>query len=189
MLRYLWTSTRMLAALLAVIGVYVLAVSLVGPLLFPRQAAGSLVHYRGQVVGSELIGQAFTQARFFNSRPSAAAYNGAASTATNYGPTNPALLAEVKSNLATFLKMNPGVRASQVPPSMVESSDSGLDPDITPAAAYLQAPRVARTNHLPLAVVRGLIARETRGRFLGMFGLPTVNVLELNLALLRRLNG
>jgi K+-transporting ATPase ATPase C chain len=133
-----------------------------------------------------LIGQQFSSANFFVGRPSATspAYNAASSSASNFGPTNPALLKEIRTNLAAILKANPGVKASQVPPSLVESSASGLDPDISPAAAYLQVPRVAKANHLPANTVRNLVASHVVGRFLGIYGAPHVNVLELNLALL-----
>lgn len=160
----------------------------IGQVAFPNQANGSLIRYHSRIVGSRLIGQQFTSARFFEGRPSATSptpYNASSSAASNYGPTNPALLKEIRSNLATVLKENPGVKASQVPPDLVESSASGLDPDISPAAAYLQAPRVARANHLPVGVVRSLVANHVTGRFVGLFGAPHVNVLELNLALLK----
>ena len=184
MVKHLGTAIRMLVLLgVLIVGVYAAAVTGVAQLIFSYQANGSLVRYHGRVIGSKLIGQSFTSPKFFDGRPSAAGYNGAASTATNYGPTNPALVKEVKANLAYVLKMNPGVKPSQVPVDLVESSDSGLDPDISVAAAYLQAPRVARVNGLSLAEVRHLVATHTVGRWLGMYGDPYVNVLELNLAL------
>ncbi len=164
--------------------VYAAVVTGISQLLFPYQANGSLVHYHGRVIGSKLIGQSFTSPKFFDGRPSAAGYNAAASTASNYGPTNPALIKEVQANMAYILKTNPGVKPSQVPVDLVESSDSGLDPDISVAAAYFQAPRVARLNGLPLSSVRHLVATHTVGRFLGMYGNSYVNVLEINLALL-----
>lgn len=192
MLRHLWTAVRMLIVLtILTAGIYGAAVTGVAQAVFPYQANGSLVRYQGHVIGSALVGQAFTSPKFFDSRPSATSppYNAEASTASNYGPTNPALIQEVKTNLQTFLKSNPGVRPGQVPPAMVESSDSGLDPDITLTAAYLQAPRVARENGLSLSTVRHLIAVSARGRFLGLYGNPYVNVLKLNLALLRDVKG
>ncbi len=189
MVRNLGTSIRLLVIFMVLIaGVYSLLVTGLAQLLFPAQANGSLIYRHGQVIGARMIGQSFTGARWFDSRPSAASYNAAASVASNYGPTNPALIKEVKTNLAAFLKENPGVKASQVPPSMVESSDSGLDPNITPAAAYLQAPRVARVNHMSLAAVRHIVAEHERGRFLGLYGSPHVNVLAMNLSLLAWLN-
>ncbi len=164
--------------------IYPLVMTGLAQLIFPSQANGSLIVRHGRVIGSRLIGQRFTSARFFQGRPSATTppYNGASSAATNYGPTNPALIKEVKTNLAGVLKANPGVTASQVPPGLVESSDSGQDPDISPASALLQVPRVARANHLSTATVRHLVESRIRGRFLGIFGNRYVNVLELNLA-------
>lgn len=189
-LRVLWTSLRLVLASFVVLGLgYNLAMVGFGEAVFPHQANGSLVKVHGRVVGSQLIGEQWTAARFFQGRPSATSpkpYNGAASASSNYGPTNPALLKEIRTNLAAVLKANPGVKASQVPPSLVESSGSGLDPDISPAAAYLQVPRVARANHLPVGVVRALVGKSISGRFIGIYGAPHVNVLELNLALLRK---
>lgn len=189
MVRYLWTAVRMLVAAVVLIAGYAAVETGLGQAFFHKQATGSIVYYHGHAIGAEMIGQRFTAARFFDSRPSAPGYNAAASTASNFGPTNPALMHEVRTNLAAFLKANPGVKANRVPPSMVESSDSGLDPDISPMAAYLQAPRVARVNHLALSVVRSIVRSHVRGRFLGMYGSPHVNVLMLNLALIRRIHG
>lgn len=185
MIKHLWTGFRLLVVFMVMLaGLYSLVVTGVAQVVFPAQANGSLIRVHGRIIGARMIGQSFTSARWFDSRPSAAGYNAAASTATNFGPTNPALIKEVQANLAAFLKLNPGVKVSQIPSSMVESSDSGLDPDITPQAAYLQAPRVARVTRVPLRVVKRLIAHHLRGRFLGMYGNPHVNVLELNLSLL-----
>ncbi len=190
MVKHLSTAIRLLVVFLILIGgVYSALVTGVAQTLFPVQASGSLVRLHGKIIGARMIGQKFTGAQWFDSRPSATAYDAAASAATNYGPTNPALVKEVQTNLAAFLKANPGVKASQVPSSMVESSDSGLDPDITPTAAYVQAPRVARVNHIPLAVVKSLIAQHVHGRFLGLYGNAYVNVLELNLALMNWKGG
>jgi K+-transporting ATPase ATPase C chain len=187
-LKVLWSAVRMVLLFVVVLGLgYNLLMVGIGEAIFPGQANGSLVTRHGRIVGSRLIGQQFTAARFFEGRPSATTppYNGASSAASNYGPTNPALLQEIRTNLAQVLKENPGVKASQVPPDLVESSASGLDPDISPAAAELQVPRVARANHLSVGEVRALVAKHVSGRFLGLYGAPHVNVLELNLALLK----
>jgi K+-transporting ATPase ATPase C chain len=151
--------------------------------LFPRQAGGSLVRRHGHLVGSTLIGQRFRGPNWFHGRPSAVGYDAAASGPSNYGPTSPALRKELAANLAKVLRENPGVRPAQVPVDLVTSSGSGLDPDLSPGAALLQVPRVARANHLSAAAVRGLVLRQVRGRWLGIFGEPHVNVLRLNLAL------
>ena len=156
----------------------------IGQVFFHAKANGSLIVENGQVVGSRLIGQDFTSARFFQGRPSATTppYNAASSGATNYGPTNPALIQEVKANLQAVETANPGVQPQQVPPALVESSASGLDPDISPAAALLQVPRVAQANNLAQAAVRQLVDSHIHGRFLWIYGDPYVNVLTLNLA-------
>ncbi len=187
-LKVTWSAVRLVLLFVVVLGLgYNLLMVGIGEGLMPGRANGSLITHHGHVIGSKLIGQQFTAARFFEGRPSATTppYNAASSAASNYGPTNPALLKEIRTSLAQVLKENPGVKASQVPPDLVESSASGLDPDISPAAAYLQAPRVARANHLPVGEVRALVARHVSGRFLGLYGAPHVNVLELNLAVLK----
>lgn len=161
----------------------------IGALAFPHQAAGSLIHRGGTVVGSSLAAQAFTGARYFHERPSATspAYDAAATTFSNLGPTSPVLARLVRANAQSVLRrerpFNPGLTLRDIPVDAVVPSGSGIDPGISPAYAQLQARRVAAVRHLPLAVVRGLIAESTRGRAAGLFGEPAVNVLELNLAL------
>ncbi len=184
-LRSIWSAVRLVILASLVLGVgYTFLITGVASAVFPHQAAGSLVTSNGRVVGSRLIGQEFTSPGFFWGRPSATtpAYNGASSAASNLGPTNSLLVAHVKARLQAFLKANPGVRASQVPLSLLESSGSGLDPDITPAAALVQVPRVARADHVSQSRLRALIHQYTKGRFLGIFGGSYVNVLELNVA-------
>ena len=185
MIRHTWTAVRLFVLMAILAGfIYPAIVLGISQLTMAYQANGSLVHYDGRVVGAKMIGQSFTSPRFFHGRPSATDYNAAASAASNLGPSNPALVKEVKANLALVLKQNPGVRPSQVPMDLVTSSDSGLDPNISPQAAYLQVPRVARANGLPASLVRALVAHNIHGRFLGLYGEPRLNVLELNLALL-----
>lgn len=158
---------------------------------FPSQAGGSLIKYHGQVVGSTLAAQAFSSPRAFHERPSATtpAYNAALTTFSNLGPTNPALATLVKQNAAAVLKLerpyNPGLTIHQIPVDAVVPSASGIDPEISLAYAQLQARRVAAQRHLPLAIVQKLIKEKTDGRWLGLFGEPGVNVLELNLALVK----
>lgn len=183
---HLWSAFRLVILMNIIIGFgYTLLVTGIAHVAFPAQAAGSLIVHNGTVVGSRLVGQRFTSPKFFQGRPSATTppYNASATTASNLGPTNPALVKEVKTNLAAVEKANPGVSAAQIPPDLVESSASGIDPDITPAGALLQVPRVASANHLSVSAVRELVVKHERGRFLGIFGDPYVNVLELNLAL------
>jgi K+-transporting ATPase ATPase C chain len=165
--------------------VYPLLVTGVAKVLFPGEAAGSLIVKDGKPVGSRLIGQPFSDPRYFWSRPSATGpqpYNGLASGGSNLGPLNPALAEAVKARIAALRAADPANHAP-VPVDLVTASASGLDPDISPAAAYFQADRIARLRHLSPQRVRALIADHTRGRLLGVIGAPRVNVLELNLAL------
>jgi len=164
---------------------YPLVVTGVAQLLFPGRAAGSLVTRDGRAVGSRLIGQSFNDPQYFWSRPSATTpqpYNGTASTGSNLGPLNPALLDAVRPRITALRAADPGNRAA-VPIDLVTASASGLDPEITLAAADYQAERVAQARRLAPERVRALIALHTEGRLLGVLGEPRVNVLELNLAL------
>ncbi|CAZ86834.1 potassium translocating ATPase, subunit C [Thiomonas arsenitoxydans] len=164
---------------------YPLAVTGLAQLVFPWQANGSVLARQGRAVGSALIGQNFTAPGYFWSRPSATAtypYNGLASGGSNLGPTNPALREAVRARIAALRAADPG-NTAPVPVDLVTASASGLDPDISLAAARYQAARVARVRHLPLARVQALIDAQAHPRWLGLFGTPRVNVLELNLAL------
>jgi K+-transporting ATPase ATPase C chain len=164
---------------------YPLVVTGIAQVAFPGQAAGSLLIKEGKPVGSSLIGQNFSDPKHFWSRPSATApqpYNGLASGGSNLGPLNPALTDGIKSRIDALHAADPTNKAP-VPVDLVTASASGLDPDISLAAAFYQAPRVARSAHLPLEAVRTLIAAHAHGRWLGILGEPRVNVLELNLAL------
>ena len=166
-------------------GLYPLAVTAIARLLFPHQAGGSLLTRDGRAIGSELIGQSFSDPGHFWSRPSATTpqpYNGTASNASNLGPLNPAVTDAVKTRIAALRAADPG-NTAPVPVDLVTASGSGLDPHVSVAAAYYQAARVARTRGLALARVQALIAAHTEGRLLGVIGEPRVNVLELNLAL------
>ena len=164
---------------------YPLVVTGVAQVVFPHRADGSLVERRGQIVGSRLIGQAFAGNRYFYPRPSAAGdgYDAMASSASNLGPTNPALLRAVRQRVREYRRENGLAPGQVVPVDAVTASASGLDPDISVANARLQAARVARARGLPVAEVQSLISRHTSGRSLGFLGEPVVNVLELNLAL------
>src|SRR5215813_287965 len=165
--------------------IYPFAVTGLAQLLFHDQAAGSLVMVDGHPVGSRLIGQSFSDPKYFWSRPSATTpqpYNAAASTGSNLGPLNPALLEAVKPRVAALRTADPGNRAA-VPIDLVTASGSGLDPEISLAAADYQGARVARARGLAPERVQALIAQHTEGRLVGVLGEPRVNVLELNLAL------
>ena len=162
------------------------AMTLVGQLVFPRQAAGSMLVVDAKTVGSELIGQPFDDPKYFWSRPSATspfAYNASNSSGSNLGPTNPAFISGIKANVDAMRKGNPDMAAAPVPMDLVTASGSGLDPHISPAAAEYQAARVAKARKIDLAKVEGLIGQNTQGRWLGFIGDPGVNVLKLNLAL------
>lgn len=162
---------------------YPLVVTALAQALFPGKADGSLITHDGHVVGSRLIGQSFSSARYFHPRPSARDYDGAASGPTNLGPTNPELLDAVAARVAAYRAANGLAQDAVVPVDAVTSSASGLDPHISPENARLQAPRVARARGLPVTRVLKLVAEHTQGRALGILGMPGVNVLELNLAL------
>lgn len=164
---------------------YPLVITGIAQVAFPAQAAGSLIIKDGKPVGSSLIGQNFSDPKHFWSRPSATApqpYNGVASSGSNLGPLNPALTDGVKSRIDALHAADPTNKAP-IPVDLVTASASGLDPDISLAAAYYEAPRVARARGLPLETVRTLVAAHAQGRWLGILGEPRVNVLELNLAL------
>jgi potassium-transporting ATPase KdpC subunit len=164
---------------------YPLVITGLAKIAFPRQAEGSLIYRDGKLIGSTLIGQSFSAPKYFWGRPSATTpqpYNGLASSGSNLGPVNPALLDQVKANAKALHDVDPDNRRL-VPVDLVTASASGLDPDISPAAARYQAARVARARNLPLAQVEALIESHQRGRLLGFIGERRINVLELNLAL------
>jgi K+-transporting ATPase ATPase C chain len=164
---------------------YPLVVTGIAQLVLPHQANGSLIVVNGKTVGSSLIGQQFTDPKYFWGRLSATGpypYNASASSGSNLGPTNPALLDEAKARIAALQAADPG-NTQLIPVDLVTSSGSGLDPNISVAAALYQLPRVARLRGLSESAVRALVDKYTQGRTLGFLGEPRVNVLQLNLAL------
>jgi K+-transporting ATPase ATPase C chain len=164
---------------------YPLIITGIAQLVFPTQAAGSLIVKDGNAIGSRLIGQSFSDPKYFWSRPSATTpqpYNGLSSGGSNLGPLNPALVDAIKPRIQALREADPS-NTGPVPVDLVTASGSGLDPDISIAAVTYQAARVARVRGLKLEVVQALIATHTKNRFLGVFGEPGVNVVELNLAL------
>lgn len=183
MLRHLVTAVRMTLVTTVLLGlIYPLAVTGLAQMLFPDQANGQLLERNGVVVGSRIIGQRFTSADYFHSRPSAAGagYDAAVSAGSNFGPTNRTLVDRVAADVARRQTENPGV---PVPVDLVTASASGLDPHLSPAAALFQVPRVARERGLPEDDVRRLVTERIEPRVLGVLGEPVVNVLLLNLAL------
>jgi potassium-transporting ATPase KdpC subunit len=189
MRRQLLPALRILLVLTVLCGVaYPLLVTGFAQVAFADKADGSLVHdARGTVVGSSLIGQAFTGDQWFHGRPSSAGagYDATASASSNLGPTNPELLKAVKARVIAYRHENELPAGTKVPVDAVTGSGSGLDPQISVANARLQAPRVARARHLPVKEVLALIDRHTDGRSLGFLGEPGVNVVTLNLSLPR----
>ncbi len=173
---------------------YPLVMTGVSEVIFSHQAYGSLIEKDGKVIGSELMGQYFTSDRYFHGRPSATLgpdpadpskttsvpYNAANSMGSNLGPTNKALIDRVTADVEKLKQENP---SEQVPIDLVTTSGSGLDPHITPQAAYFQVPRIAKARDMPENTLRDFVAEHIEGRTLGLFGEPRVNVLELNLAL------
>jgi potassium-transporting ATPase KdpC subunit len=195
-LRRYWASIRVLIVLTVILGLlYPVLVTAVGQVAFKHQANGSLVSSNGHVVGSSLIGQNFTDAtgnplpQWFQPRPSAAGdgYDPTSTSASNLGPNNPDLLKLVQERRAAAAALD-GVDPASVPPDALTASGSGLDPDVSPAYAYEQVDRVAKARGLDPAQVKALVDANVHGRDLGFLGEPTVNVLQLNLAL-QRLTG
>jgi K+-transporting ATPase ATPase C chain len=177
------TSIRFTLVTTVLVGLgYPLVVTGIAAVVFPRQAAGSLLLKDGKVIGSELLAQSFTSDKYFHPRPSAAGngYDATNSGGSNLAQSNAKLPPRIQGDIDRLAKENPG---HPVPIDMVTTSASGLDPDITPDAAYFQAPRVAKTRGISEDRIRQLIAAQTTPRQLGLLGEPRVNVLDLNLAL------
>lgn len=164
--------------------VYPLVITGIAQLLFPAQANGSLIRdSKGNIVGSELIGQSFKDPKYFQSRISSIEYNGAGSGSNNYAPSNPKLIERTKGSIDAWEQHNPKVPTSRLPVDLITGSGSGLDPHISPKSAKVQIPRISSLTRIPEDELEKLVDQYTEGRDLGIFGEPRVNVLKLNLAL------
>jgi K+-transporting ATPase ATPase C chain len=179
-------AVSLLIVMTALLGIgYPLVITGIAKVAFPRQAEGTLIRSGDTLIGSTLIGQSFSDPKYFWGRPSATSpqpYNGVASSGSNLGPLNPALIDAVKANAKALHDADPG-NSQPIPVDLVTASASGLDPEISPAGARYQAGRVARARGIPPAQVEALITAHQQGRLVGFIGEPRVNVLELNLAL------
>lgn len=189
-------------ALLLLCGLaYPLLLTGISQVIFPKQANGSMVTYDGKTVGSALVGQDFTDARFMKCRPSAVNYNtyteeekekgdytGVSSGSKNYAPTNPELVKRVEADITEFLTANPSVKKADIPTDLLTASGSGLDPHISPQSAAIQLPELAKATGLPEDRLKEIVKENTQGKLLGIFGDKTVNVLKVNLQIAKDLN-
>ncbi|MCE5172918.1 potassium-transporting ATPase subunit KdpC [Paenibacillus profundus] len=181
---YLFSIVRIGILFIIMCGIiYPLVCTGLAQLLMPSYAEGSFIkNTEGGIIGSELIGQKFTDPHYFQGRVSSIEYAADASGSNNYGPSNPELVKRVQQSVADWQKSNPDVPVSELPADLITNSGSGLDPHITPDSAEVQIPRISKLTGIPAAELDKIVAQHTEGRSLGLFGEPRVNVLKLNLA-------
>jgi len=180
---YFFPALKLTIILLVILsGLYPLAIAAVGKFT-PGHGEGETVQYKGRTVGYVLIGQKFTKDQYFWSRPSAANFQADAGAGSNKGPSNPDYLKDVNSRIDTFLKHNPDVTRAEIPAELVTASGSGLDPDLSPAGAKVQVPRIAKIRNISAEAITKIIDNNTEKPLLGLFGPPKVNVLKMNVAL------
>lgn len=183
MKNHIGPAIRLTLVLLVILSViYPLVIAGVGRFA-PGQGKGETISVNGNVVGYALVGQKFTEDRYFNSRPSAVDYNAAGSGGSNKGPSNPDYLKAVQARIDTFLVHNPGIRKQAIPAELVTASGSGLDPDLSPEAAKIQVARIAKIRGISPDRLNQLVDEHTKGPLFGLFGPSTVNVMKLNVAL------
>lgn len=184
MKKFILPSIKLTLLTMVLFGViYPLGITAIAYLWGPAKGKGESIEAQGRIIGFDRIGQSFTSLKYFWGRPSAVGYNAAATGGSNKGPTNPEYLATVEERITAFLASNPGVARKDVPVELVTASGGGLDPHISPAAAYIQVSRIARERGMSEENVRSLVDQYTEGPMWGSFGPSTVNVLRLNLAL------
>lgn len=205
-MKMLFRAITVSIVLLLICGIlYPLAMTGISQLIFPKQANGSIIEYDGKPVGSELLGQSFTDARFFHGRVSSVnyntykpeekipdkegktAYSGVSSGSANLAPSNPALVERVQKDIDTFLAANPDVKKEDIPADLLTSSGSGLDPNISPEAAKIQIPAISKATGISSDDLGKIVTKYTEGRTLGIFGEPRFNVLEANMEILDRI--
>lgn len=183
MKKYILPSLKLTIIMIVLLAlVYPILIAAIGKMA-PGAGKGETVTVNGKVVGYVLVGQKFTEDKYFQGRPSAVDYNAAGSAGSNKGPSNPDYLKVVQERIDSFLVHNPGVKKEEIPAELVTASGSGLDPDLSPAAAKIQVKRIAAIRKLDEAKLMALIDQQTEGPFLGIFGPSKVNVLKLNIAL------
>ena len=183
MKKYILPSLKLTIVLLIICSLlYPLLVAAIGH-FSPGKGKGTTVSVNGKVVGYSEIGQKFDQDKYFWGRPSAVAFNAAGSAGSNKGPTNPDYLKDVQSKIDSFLVHNPGIRKEDIPAELVTYSGSGLDPDISPAGAYIQIPRIAKARNISEEKIKALVEQHTEKALLGMLGPEKVNLLKLNVDL------